>query len=120
MQKKNGVCRKFLVFIPIKEQQFRKMLKSTLDGITDIYKQFKVEKCIVDFYLPEVGLVIEYDEKHHKKQIDEDAERQKFIERRLGVEFIRVRVDEEFYGLNRVIKFLMKKKELNNSNIRGE
>ncbi|TXL61098.1 DUF559 domain-containing protein [Cerasibacillus terrae] len=116
----NGTCKEFLVFIPIKEQQFGKMLESTLDGIVDIYTQFKVEKYIVDFYLPEVGLVIEYDEKHHKNQFDEDTKRQKFIEGRLGVEFIRVNEDEEFNGLNRIIKFLMKKRELNNTNIRGE
>lgn len=117
---KNGAYRELLVFIPIKEQRFGKMLKDTLEGIVDIYTQFKVEKYIVDFYLPEVGLVIEYDEKHHKKQIDEDTERQKFIEGRLGVEFIRVNEDEEFNGLNRIIKFLMKKRELNTTNIRGE
>lgn len=106
----NGACREFLVFIPIKEQQFGKMLKSTLDSIVDIHTQFKVDKYIVDFYIPEVGLVIEYDEKHHIKQIDEDEERQKYIEGRLGVEFIRVNEDEELYGLNHVIKYLMKEK----------
>src|SRR5690625_2788914 len=106
----NGVCREFLVFIPIKEQQFGKMLKSTLDGIVDIYTQFKVEKYIVDFYIPEIGLIIEYDEKHHRKQIDEDKERQKYIEGRLCVEFIRVHENEELYGLNRVIKYLMQER----------
>src|SRR5690625_2837556 len=30
---KNGACKEFLLFIPIKEQQFGKMMKSTLDGI---------------------------------------------------------------------------------------
>lgn len=64
---KNGACMEFLVFIPIKEQQFGKMLKITLDGIVDIHTQFKVEKYIVDFYLPEIGLVIEYDEKHRQQ-----------------------------------------------------
>jgi very-short-patch-repair endonuclease len=111
----NDVITEFLVFVPIKERKFGNMLKSTLDGVVDIYTQFKVEKYIVDFYISEVGLVIEYDEKHHKKQIDEDEERQKFIEEKLGVEFIRVNEGEELYGLNRVIKFLMKK-ELQKSN----
>jgi len=108
---KNGACKEFLLFIPIKEQQFGKMMKSTLDGIVDIYTQFKVEKYIVDFYLPEVGLVIEYDEKHHKKQIDEDEERQKYIEEMLGVQFIRVNEGEELQGLNQVIKFLLKSEQ---------
>ncbi|WP_164670460.1 DUF559 domain-containing protein [Virgibacillus doumboii] len=106
----NGVSKEFLVFIPIKERKFGKMLKSTFDGVVDIYTQFKVEKYIIDFYIPEVRLVIEYDEKHHKKQIVNDRMRQKFIEEKLGVEFIRVNEGEELYGLNRIIKFLMSKR----------
>ncbi|MCZ0702254.1 very-short-patch-repair endonuclease [Natronobacillus azotifigens] len=57
------------------------MLKSILDGVVDIDTQFKVEEYIVDFYVSEVGLVFEYDEKHHKKQIDADEERQKLLRR---------------------------------------
>lgn len=71
------------------------MLKSILDGVVDIDTQFKVEEYIVDFYVSEVGLVFEYDEKHHKKQINADEERQKIIEEKLGIEFIRVNEGEE-------------------------
>lgn len=55
------------MLIPIKEWKFGNMLKSILDGVVDIDTQFKVEEYIVDFYVSEVGLVFEYDEKHHKK-----------------------------------------------------
>ncbi|NMB18431.1 MAG: DUF559 domain-containing protein [Erysipelothrix sp.] len=104
----NGVKKEFLVFVPIKERRFGEMLKKPLEGIVDIYDQYKVDKYIVDFYIPQLELVIEYDEKHHKKQIKDDKIRQEYIEEKLGVQFIRVNEGKELQGLNQVIKLLLK------------
>jgi|SRR5690625_1283233 len=104
----NGVKKEFLVFVPIKERRFGEMLKNSLEGIVDIYDQYKVDNYIVDFYIPQLELVIEYDEKHHKKQIKDDKIRQEYIEEKLGVQFIRVNEGKELQGLNQVIKLLLK------------
>lgn len=108
--KTSGINKNFLTFVPIKEREFGEILKGTLEEIVAIYVQFRVERYIVDFYIPELYLVIEYDEKHHTKQIESDEVRQKFITEKLGVQFIRVNEGEELLGLNRVIKFLLKNK----------
>lgn len=53
---------------------------------------------LVDFTIPELNLAIEYDEKHHsidKQQQKRDKERQKYIEEVTGFHFIRVS-DETF------------------------
>jgi len=98
-----------LVIVPIKERRFREMLNNSLEGIVDIYKQYKVDNYIVDFYIPQlVELVIEYDEKHNEKQIKDDKIRQEYIEKKLGVQFIRVNEGKELQGLNQVIKLLFK------------
>ncbi|WP_174615157.1 DUF559 domain-containing protein [Virgibacillus ihumii] len=115
--KANRVNKNFITFVPIKEHKFCEMLKGSLKGIVDIYPQYRVNKYIVDFYIPQLELVIEYDEKHHVKQIMDDETRQKFIEGKLGVQFIRVNEGEEFNGLNRVFKFIMEKR-LNYSNVK--
>ena len=98
-----------MVIVPIKERRFREMLNNSLEGIVDIYKQYKVDNYIVDFYIPQlVELVIEYDEKHNEKQIKDDKIRQEYIEKKLGVQFIRVNEGKELQGLNQVIKLLFK------------
>ncbi|GAB3807449.1 DUF559 domain-containing protein [Virgibacillus kimchii] len=104
----NGLKKDFLIFLPIKERRFGEMLNNTLEGIVDVYYQYKVDNYIVDFYIPELELVIEYDEKHHEKQIKDDKIRQENIEEKLGVQFIRVNEEKEFQGLNQVIKFLLR------------
>lgn len=48
--------------------------------------------------------------KHHKKQVEDDEIRQKLIEGKWGFQFIRVSEGEEFKGINRIIKFLMKER----------
>lgn len=94
--------------MPIKEREFGELLKKSLEGIVEVTTQYRVDKYIVDFYLPDVSLVIEFDEKHHKKQLKEDQERQRFIEGELKVKFIRVKEDFELEGLNSILKHLFK------------
>ncbi|MEQ2467943.1 MULTISPECIES: DUF559 domain-containing protein [Bacteria] len=54
------------------ERRFGEILKNSLEGIVYIYDKYRVDNYIVDFYIPQLELVIEYDEKHHKKQIKDD------------------------------------------------
>ncbi len=106
--KANGIIKDFLTVVPIKEREFGELLEKSLKGIVEVISQYRVDKYTVDFYLPDVSLVIEYDEQHHKKQLDEDQERQRFIENDLNVKFIRVKEDFELEGLNSILKHLFK------------
>ena len=65
----------------------------------------------VDFYFPKFNLIIEYDEKHHKQTLMEDARREAEICNALydgfGIpEVIRVEEGEEFKGIIKVITTL--------------
>lgn len=57
------------------------------------YATFRGEKNVlsyfVDYYEPNLNLVIEWDEAHHKKQIAEDKKRQEDIKQHLGCRFFR-------------------------------
>lgn len=55
----------------------------------------------VDYYEPNFNLVIEWDEKHHKKQIKKDLIRAKEIIKEIGCTFLRI--DEETMMLTEVI-----------------
>lgn len=78
--------------------------------IKDVFNMFKIEEqfpvekeinpefnYLIDFVIRELNLAIEYDEKHHifKKQAFKDLSRQKFIEEKTGLKFIRIS-DEKF------------------------
>ena len=54
-----------------------------------IIKQFKVSKYVVDWYIPELNIVIEFDEKHHNKNLKVDLKRQNEIEKKLKCKFLR-------------------------------
>ena len=103
-----GVLKSSYRIVPIRERNFAEILTSTLDGITSVITQHSVLGYLVDFYLPEFALAIEYDEPHHAKpsQIALDRKRQADIERALGVSFIRVEEGGELHGLNRVVKHI--------------
>lgn len=57
----------------------------------NVRTQYSVGKYRVDFYIPALNLVIEYDENEHKRY-DEDKERERslFISKTLGCDIIRV------------------------------
>lgn len=54
-----------------------------------VNKGFKVLNYELDWYIPELKLAIEFDEKHHKRSKDQDGKRQKKIEEHLKCRFIR-------------------------------
>ena len=66
---------------------------------TKIIRQFSVGKYLIDFYIPVYAIAIEFDEEHHKRQIEEDLVRQKYIEDEFGCVFVRVDSNNQGKGL---------------------
>jgi len=94
-----------------KELIFGDALKKALDGICDVMRQMNVHGYRIDFYLPEVNIAIEYDERLHKYRKEYDKQRQKEIEKVIGCSFIRVSEDEPFEtSINRIFKAVIKRK----------
>lgn len=73
----------------------------------------------VDIYFPKFNLIVEYDEEHHKYQIEEDIARERYIvdliegkgsydsEDGYATKFIRVEEGKEFEGIINIITHLM-------------
>jgi very-short-patch-repair endonuclease len=68
-------------------------------------RQHVIAGLIVDFYAPQIGLVIEVDGAVHDDQIAEDAARTTVLEG-LGLTVVRFRNDEVLDDLDRVIRLL--------------
>ena len=72
------------------------------DGLLEIAKMLDVEiifqhsvgRYKVDFYIPSINHVIEYDEPHHRNSIVEDIEREEFIRNELKCDFLRLNSEE--------------------------
>ena len=65
-----------------KEKDFEATLKTIFNN-EDIITQLPVLKYRVDFWLPFANTIVEYDEKHHQYQTEEDKERIERIEQEL-------------------------------------
>ena len=88
-----------------KELLFEICLIEILNGIEVVIPQYKVLNYRIDFYLPDLNIAIEYDEKHHSYKKHKDANRQKEIENEIkNIEFIRVNEGEENLGINLILK----------------
>jgi predicted HTH transcriptional regulator len=76
----------------------------------EVETQYPVKNYKLDFYISELNLAIEFDEKHHKYQKEEDEKREKEIENVLNCKFIRVS-EEKSIGeqLGLVIKAINEK-----------
>jgi phage anti-repressor protein len=92
-----------------KELLFEVNLNELLDGISTIIPQYKVLNYRIDFYLPELNIAIEYDEKHHNSKKKSDKDRQNEIEKVLKCDFIRVTEHFEINGINQIIKSVLNK-----------
>jgi very-short-patch-repair endonuclease len=90
---------------PIKERSFREILQTTLSGVEEFDYQVTLGDYRVDFFSPRLGLVIEFDEKHHNKTVNKrlDERRQKEIQEAFGYTFLRIAEGEELIGLNRIL-----------------
>lgn len=99
-----------------KEAIFYDMLVDFFPDLT-ILSQFPVNRYLIDFYLPEYNIAVEYDETHHKSdtQTDKDLARMKDIDSYLknvsddeqaSVTWVRVNEGEEVKGLRLVLDTL--------------
>ncbi len=114
------------VFIEDKREEMR--FGDMLDGITNIKweRQYPIPKgnglyYYVDFYLN--GVIVEYDEEHHKYRTNEDTERMMFIikyltEKRLNYDseyapptLIRVEKGKEYLGIRSILSHFRWNKE---------
>lgn len=94
------------------EHSFLKQLNDTLEptGI-ELEKQVKVleGKYIIDAYIPQYNIAIEYDERHHQYQIEDDKMRENEIEKELDCEIIRLSYqDSDAYNVGKVIHEIIK------------
>lgn len=104
MAVKNGV--ELLPVVAMRREVcFSEMLRC-LDGLFEIIPQYRFGRYTVDFFVPSVGLVIEYDERAHKRRRTHDASRQASIEREYGVSFVRVEEDNELEGFKTILEWL--------------
>jgi len=101
--------------VPVKERDFRNLIVTLLSGIVKVECQYAVGRYFIDFFLPECGLAIEYDEYHHSRprNVIADREREKAIRQAIpNVQFIRVQEGQEVVKLNEVLRRMVKKTEL--------
>ena len=79
-----------------REEQFFTKLKRSLKPLgLEVKEQFNVSTYKIDGYIEELNLAIEYDEEHHKYTLEEDAERQRNIEKLLGCKFVRLKEERD-------------------------
>lgn len=104
-------------FCPFNDKD--KYLLTYKEALTYI-SEYKIGNYRVDFYFPNFNLIVEYDEKYHNAQLDKDKEREynilKILENRTiedikengsKYNFIRVKENEEFEGVIKIISYLM-------------
>ena len=92
-----------------KEYYFKDLLSISLKGICLVVHQYAVGRHIVDFYIPDYQIIVEYDEAHHSKESSRlgDSDRERELMKILpGINLIRVTVDHEVEGLNQVLKYI--------------
>lgn len=93
------------VFIP-----FMRDILSNYD--VTLLEQYVVKKdtfqYYVDLYIPEKNLAIEYDEEYHSAQKEKDEERQTYIEKELGCDFVRID-DKPFMKNNNYVSGILSK-----------
>lgn len=92
------------------EDYFHDILVKIFNGI-EIIPQKYVNGFFIDFYIPKFNLAIEYDEIYHRieNRKEKDFFRAEIIKRELDCEIIRVNIDNEFEGINAILKYIAPK-----------
>jgi very-short-patch-repair endonuclease/phage anti-repressor protein len=91
-----------------KELLFEICLNEILSGIVKIVPQYKVLNYRLDFYIPELRIAIEYDEKAHHYINKEDKKRQQEIEAEIKyIKFVRINEGDENLGINLILKEIL-------------
>ena len=107
-----GTAKPMYRVLPVKEREFGELLQGILRGVTRVETQFAAAGFFVDFYLPEMRIAVEFDERHHLESgnMRNDREREEAIREELpGIDFIRVPEGDEIDGLNKVIKAVLER-----------
>lgn len=110
----------WLIKISTKEKFEKILMRSEVKFgfiLQEIFKHSKIvfnfqKDCggyAIDFYNEKYKLAVEYDEKHHTYQEEQDAIRQEYIMGKLSCNFIRVREGEELRGISEIISFFLYK-----------
>jgi len=68
-------------------------------------RQHAIERFIVDFYCPEVGLIVEIDGSVHEYTVAEDAIRQEYLES-LGLRVLRFSNDDVWHEIEGVVEII--------------
>jgi very-short-patch-repair endonuclease len=77
-----------------------------------IIEQYYIDGFLVDLYLPDYNLCIEFDENKHKYNKEKDFERQAYIEKINKCSFIRVNENDDiFLIINRVLCFILENRQ---------
>ena len=87
-----------------REILFEINLVELLKDVVKIETQYSVLNYTVDFYIPELNLVIEYDEKWHNQYLEQDKKREDEIIDALNCDFIRVLEGDEIKAINKILK----------------
>ena len=98
------------------EHQFYQIIANLLIE-TKIHRQYPISSYLVDFYIPELNILIEFDEKYHERseQKRKDAEREKEIityaqkEINQNIHMIRVKEDDIYAGIRRILNLAYKR-----------
>ncbi len=108
-KKSNKNFRKKLRKLPIRaERELWGQIRNRRIGYK-FRRQFGIGKYIVDFYCPELKLIIEVDGATHTedKEIEHDNKRQKYIEK-LGLKVIRIRNIDIMERLEAVVEKIIR------------
>lgn len=90
-----------------RELEFFEMLKSFVSF--DILTQYRVDEYLLDGYIPELNIAIEYNEEHHNyyEQAIYDRAREDYVIKKLGCKFIRLSYTlDNKTNVERVLKFI--------------
>ena len=86
-----------------KEQSVLKSVMDAFEG-ENMQTQYSVVGYRIDLYFHDYRLAIEVDEKGHKdRNINDEIQRQKALEKELGCEFIRINPDKENFNIFKAI-----------------
>lgn len=71
------------------EDRFYKKYIQPLFSQYTVHRQYPVGKYLLDFYISELNLAIEYDDPSHKYTKEQDQQREKEIKQLIGCQFVR-------------------------------